>query len=83
MNTYSYFIPQNCAPEKARHIAIYSAAGTHVGNIRLGHLHKPFTGDMLYRIGVLSDVHVVYNTGAGDFQRALTYLTETEKVEFI
>jgi 3',5'-cyclic AMP phosphodiesterase CpdA len=36
----------------------------------------------LYSFGALSDVHIVYDTAEEDFRVALTYLNETEDVEF-
>lgn len=33
-------------------------------------------GNPLYSFGVLSDLHIQYNTGLDDFQRALTYLKD-------
>jgi hypothetical protein len=53
-----------------------------VGQIPLGSLTPPTYGKRLYSFGALSDIHLQQSTGSGDFQRALTYLTNTEKVAF-
>lgn len=83
MSNYTDFIPQNIAPKGTRRIGIYNAQGNRVGQIPLGSLTPPLTaGKKLYSFGALSDVHIVYNTAAADFRKALTYLNGDEDVAF-
>lgn len=82
MATYTRFIPENIAPVGMRRIGIYNAQGNRVGFIPLGTLSPPSSGKKLYSFGALSDVHVVYDTAADDFKRALAYLNDNEDVAF-
>ena len=82
MGTYEKFIPQNVAPYNASKIAVYKD-GIKKGGFRLQNLRQPRLGDKLYGFGALSDIHISYNTAQLDFQNALTYLNEIEKVDFI
>lgn len=82
MWSYRKLNPQNIAPIHARRIGIYNAKGNRVGQIPLGHLTPPVVGKKLYSFGALSDVHIVYDTAADDFKRALQYLTNEENVAF-
>lgn len=82
MATYKHFIPQNVAFQDARRIGVYNANGSRVGYIPLGNLAFPNAGEKQYTFGALSDVHVVLTTGADDFKKALTYLNDTEDVQF-
>ena len=77
------FIPQNTAPLGARSMGLYDSNGNKLKNIPLGNLAPKSTGNMLYRFGALSDVHLPYNTGPEDFIRALNYFNDIEKVDFI
>lgn len=80
---YRDFIPQNIAPINARRIGIYNEQGHRVGFIPLGNLALPLNGaDKMYSFGALSDVHIVYETAADDFKRALTYLNDDIDVAF-
>lgn len=83
MTKYRDFIPENIAPPKARRIGIYRGNGNRLGQIPLGNLAFPDAGQKLYAFGALSDIHLQYNTAHADFQRALTYLSQEEKVDFI
>lgn len=82
MAQYKDFISENIALSKARRIGIYDANGNRVGQIPLGDLTPPAMGQKRYSFGALSDVHLQYDTAQTDFQRALTYLNETEDVAF-
>lgn len=82
MSKYADFIPENIAPLGTRRIGLYDANGNRVGQIPLGTLTPPTPGKKLYSFGALSDVHIVYDTAADDFKRALTYLNEDEDVLF-
>ena len=79
---YSRFVPENIAVKGARRIGIYNINGNRVGQIPLGSLTPPNPAKKLYSFGALSDVHVVYDTAADDFKRALTYLNDNEHVAF-
>ena len=77
------FIPQNIAPKNIRRIGIYNTQGNRVGQIPLGHLTFPSdAGAKQYSFGALSDVHIVYQTAASDFKKALTFLNNEIKVAF-
>lgn len=80
---YKDYIAQNVAPTGIRRIGIYNANGNRVGQIPLGSLTPPNSSNMLYKVGVLSDIHLPMQTGEEDFQRAMEYLVGTEKVDFI
>ena len=82
MAQYKDFIPENVAPKNVRRIGIYDSNGNRAGFIPLGHLTFPDVGAKQYSFGALSDVHVQYDTAQADFQKALTYLNETEDVDF-
>lgn len=82
MVVYKDFIPENIAPFDARRIYVYNEQGERVGMIPLGSLTFPDVGAKSYSFGALSDVHIVYDTAAADFQRALTYLNDKEDVAF-
>ena len=77
------FIPQNTTPKGARSIGLYDSNGNKLENIPLGNLAPKSIGNKLYTFGALSDVHLPYDTGKNDFIRALNYLNNDEKVDFI
>lgn len=79
---YKDFIPENVALSNTRRIGIYDSKGNRVGQIPLDTLTPPATGQKQYSFGALSDVHIVYQTAASDFQKALTYLNEDVDVAF-
>lgn len=83
MSEYSFLIPQNIATKNARRIGIYNEHGNRVGQIPLGSLTPPNPEERLYSFGALSDVHIQYDTAQDDFVRALTYLKDNEKVDFV
>lgn len=72
-------IPQNVLPSNATKVAIFN------GNISIYELDMPMPdkGNKLYSFGAIADVHLQYDTAHTDFQRALTFLNETENVDFI
>lgn len=82
MSKYKDFIPQNVALPNTRRIGIYDENGNRVGQIPLGSLTPPIPGKKVYSFGALADVHLQYDTAQADFQRALTYLNNTEDVAF-
>ena len=82
MAKYEGFIPQNVAMPNASKIAVYNPNGKQVGTIALRGLKFPDNIEKLYSFGALSDVHYQEDTAPEDFQRALTYLNETEDVAF-
>jgi predicted phosphodiesterase len=80
---YEKLIPENIAPYNAKRIGIYRKnTNTRVGGFGLQNLRPTNLGKKLYSFGALSDIHLQYSTAQEDFQRALTYLNETEDVEF-
>lgn len=82
MYKYINFIPENIAPIGAKNIGVYNNTRK-VGEIPLGNLgRRAAKGDKLYSFGALSDVHLQYDTAQADFRRALTYLNDTEDVDF-
>lgn len=80
---YDKLIPENIAPYNALRIGIYKEENNkRIGVIDLRHLRPSNLGQKLYTFGALSDIHLQYNTAQEDFQKALTFLNETEDVEF-
>jgi hypothetical protein len=82
ISTYESLISQNVAPYKATKIGVYNSSGKRVGGFGLQNLRQHGLGKKLYSFGALSDVHLQYDTAQADFQKALTYLNETEDVAF-
>lgn len=82
MEKFTWLIPQNVAPKNTESIGVYSPKGKLVKEMPLYGLTFPQAGDKLYSFGALADVHLQYDTAQADFQRALTYLNETEDVAF-
>lgn len=79
---YTAFIPENIAVLGATRINVYNTKGRMVGYIPLGKLTPPDNSEELYSFGAISDVHVQYDTAPEDFQRALTYFNNDERVLF-
>lgn len=83
MEVNTHFISQNVAPNKSYQIGVYGKDGKKKGHIPLGSLVLPNDlGKKLYSFGALSDIHLYAGDADTDFQRALTYFTQTEKVDF-
>lgn len=82
MARYRNLIAQNIAPLSAKRIGVYNADGKRVGGFSLGNLQKMRPGTKQYSFGALSDVHIPYDTATSDFQVALSYLNDVEKVDF-
>lgn len=82
MAEYKGFIPQNVAVPGARRIGIYNDQGNRMGVIPLGNLAMPNVGQKLYAFGVLSDVHLQYETAKSDFIRALNFMNNAPDVLF-
>lgn len=83
VSKYESFIPQNTAPYGVEKIGVYNKRTNElVGEFRVQNLRLKGVGQKLYSFGALSDIHVQYETAQADFQRALTYFNETEKVAF-
>lgn len=73
---YKHFIPQNTAPNGAKHIGVYDSNGNKTLSIPLGRL-APVTKEKLYSFGVVSDIHLypiasVVWTPETKFDNALT-----------
>ena len=78
-----HFIPQNVAPYTANRICVYDKRGKRKGYVTIEKLTFPNDmGKKLYSFGALSDIHLYAGDADTDFRRALTYFTETEKVDF-
>jgi predicted phosphodiesterase len=77
MYKYTHFIPENIAPSGAKQIAVFDSNGQKVFGIPLGRLAQP-KKSKLYSFCALADVHITYDTAEADFQRALTYLENSD-----
>lgn len=82
MKRYINLISQNVAPPGVKKISLFDSSDNKLGDIALGRLACKPNNKKLYSFGALSDVHITYDTAEADFQKALTYLNETEKVAF-
>jgi hypothetical protein len=79
----AHFIPQNVAPYIANRIGVYDKRGIRKGYVTIENITFPTDlGKKLYSFGALSDIHLYTGDADTDFQRALTYFTQTEKVDF-
>lgn len=76
------FIPENIAPKDARRIVVCDQRGNKVGGFGLQNLKMPNIGEKLYSFGAVSDVHLQYTTALSDFNKALSFLFHSEKVDF-
>lgn len=83
MNFYNGLIKENIAPKGTRQIVVHNEDGKQVGVIPLGPLKFPTVGEKLYTFVSISDVHIVYDTGAADLRRALTYSQNNNDVDFV
>lgn len=81
MAQYTDFIAENVAPKNVKRVGVY-LKGKRLFGIPIGHLALSTAGDKLYSFGALADIHLQHDTAQSDFRRALTYLNETEDVEF-
>ena len=77
------FIPENIAPLGAKRVVLYDKNEKKVGSISLGKLSSNTLGEKMYTFGALSDVHLNFDTAKADFQKALGYINDVEKVDFI
>ena len=82
ISKYESLVAQNVATYGAEKIGVYDSKGNRVGGFGLQNLKLPRLGEKQYSFGALSDTHLQYETAQADFQRALTYLNETEDVDF-
>lgn len=76
MEIYKNFIPQSTAIENAKKIVIIDRLKKKVGHINLGSLARPNTGNKLYSVGVISDIHIGAATADTDLTRALSFFAE-------
>jgi predicted phosphodiesterase len=74
-------IKENIAPKGAIKGVLFNSSDEAVCEIQLGRLTPP-KENKLYSFCAVSDIHITYNTGSEDFQRALTYLNNQEDVAF-
>ena len=77
MYKYKHFIRKNIAPSGAVKIGVYNGNGDKIADIPLGHLTPPQAAKR-YSFCALSDVHITYDTANTDFQRALTYVENSD-----
>ena len=77
MYKYTHFIPENVAPPGTKEIVVCDNSGDEIATIPLGHLTPP-KSEKLYSFCALSDVHITYDTAIADFQRALTYVKNSD-----
>lgn len=76
---YTDLIPQNVATKTARKAAVLDSVGNNVCEIPLGHLDElPNQSEKRYSFCALSDVHVTQETANSDFQRALTFVENSD-----
>ena len=74
-------IPQNIALPNAQNLSIFDGDNK-ICDVKLKHFVAPNDNNKLYSFGAVSDIHLQYSTAQADFQKALTYLNETEDVAF-
>lgn len=80
---YSSFISENIAPKKVKKIGVYDSNNKRLFGIMPNTLSRVVdVNKKLYSFGALADIHLQYDTAQADFQKALTYLNNTEDVEF-
>lgn len=77
MYKYTHFIPENVAPNGTKKIGVYDSNGQRISGVSLGRLASP-NSNKRYRFCALSDVHITYDTASEDFQRALTYVENSD-----
>ena len=77
MYSYTHFIPENTAPAGAQKIGVYDSTGKRVSGIPLGRL-TPLSKAKQYSFCALADVHVTQETANADFQRALTFVENSD-----
>ena len=76
-------IKQNIAPRNATKIVIFDENDKKICEVPLGHLAMPNGGTKLYSFLALSDVHQQYETAAADHQKALTYASNSDEIDFV
>lgn len=75
---YKHFIPQNTAPNGAKHLGVYDSNGKKICTIPLGKL-APTVKEKLYSFGLVSDIHLwksnssSYGYSNEKFDNALSY----------
>ena len=93
MAQYKNFIQKNVSYLDTKRIGIYNEQGNRIGFINFPLEASSTSSEYLkfpsyykdkkkFSFGALSDVHIVYDTAADDFKRALDYLNNEEDVAF-
>lgn len=79
----TYFISENKAPKNNDYIYVYNGTSL-VGKVKTGSIKMPALGNKIYSFGALSDVHVTHthDNAMAKFEKAMTYLSDVEKVAF-
>jgi predicted phosphodiesterase len=88
MERYTGFVSQNVAPPGAKRLGVYDKNGNRVGEIPLGNLAFPNTGEKLYSFGAISDCHLQFDTenaenAHADLQNALTFFNGINGLAFV
>lgn len=88
MKTIRYvdFIDENIAPYGIKKIGLYNSKGKRIGEVDIGNLNIPDIGLKQYSFGAISDIHLQDNDGntaKSDFQKALTYYNNDNKIDFV
>ena len=77
MYKYPHFIKENIAPNGVEKIGVYDSTGEKVCDVALGRLKQP-TQTKRYSFCALADIHLTYDTANADFQRALTFVENSD-----
>lgn len=79
MHKYPHLISVNTAPINTKKIGVYNAEGKRLFGIMPSQLLSNLKAtDKLYSFCALSDIHITYDTANADFQRALTYVENSD-----
>ena len=76
-------IKQNIAPLGATNVVLFNSDNEIVCEMSLGHLAIPNNGDRMYSFLALSDVHQPYETALADHQKALSYASNSDEIDFV
>jgi len=76
-------IPQNVMPEGMNDFALFDSKENKICKVSLENLAMTDLGKKLYSFGAISDIHLTYGTAESDFQKALTFFSEIESVDFV
>lgn len=88
MKRYVGFIKENIIEKDVKSVAIYDEHGTKIGIVPVKSLPSGIFNEKSYTFAALSDIHITFETGQEDFERALRYLNGysgdmIKKIDFI